>query len=162
MAYTKRSGPVQPQVLDPSVVELHLNLHKGALWVGSDPGRDAATGDCLAMPHLSLWDQGTGAFTRAHTKSCHGIPGRLGLPLPTRERTFGGVCNIPSTGRSGTLVSLLWLLLAGITTLTRYLQGREAEGGRQAQNSSHPTFQTSQEAHHSKGRRASSGLAWQY
>lgn len=59
-------------------------------------------------------------------------------------------------------MSLLWLLLAGITTLTRCLQGREAEGGRQAQNSSRPTFQTSQEAHHSKGRWASSSLAWQY
>lgn len=84
----RRVPSPQFQALDPSEPVLHPNLRERAPYGGSGPSRDATTGDCLAMPPLSLEVQGRAAFTRAHTERW--IRGAPRHPLLTPEQTFGG------------------------------------------------------------------------
>lgn len=82
--------------------------------------------------HLSLWRLREKGLHEDPYLELSWIPGLPRLILLTLERTsMGSTMPCPLESQVHTSSLQLLLLLAGITTLTRFLQGREVDGGRE-------------------------------
>ena len=106
--------------LSPEAV-LHLNLHKGVCGICSDPGKGAATGDHPDM-HRSVWETDGEGPSQGPRLRVVMDAGTVKTSPPDLAADMPGSTMLCLLG--GQVYWLSLLLLAGITTLTRFFQGR--------------------------------------